>query len=179
MIPIAKQDHAVRCLLDVCNGHAYSMFEKAAAMQELCTRHDFTQNSLAKALKISQSAVGNKIRLLQFSHAEREQILALQLTERHARTILRADAAKRARLIQTVGKLRLTVQQTEEWIDKQTAFAAQSSQSAISADLLFTAEGFVEQTLRSAERLRNTGRRVSCLTESGKDWQRIIVTIYE
>ena len=45
-------------------------FEQARTMQTLCAECGYTQASLSKRLNVSQSYVGNKIRLLQYSAAE-------------------------------------------------------------------------------------------------------------
>ena len=55
------------------------MFTQALAMALLCRKHGYTQSGLAKELGVSQSTIGNKIRLLQFTPAQRQQILQYNL----------------------------------------------------------------------------------------------------
>lgn len=154
------------------------MFEQARIMQSLCTTNQFTQASLAKRLGVSQSYIGNKIRLLQFSAWEQSKISEFSLSERHARALLRAKAPQREKLIATVGNMHLTVAQTEELVEKyannETPPISQSPQH-----VSFNVEGYVSQTQTGAERLRALGYKTTYLTESGEGWIRITVTIVE
>ena len=170
----------VEMLLSDCCDQSKTMFERAEAMQILCSKYGYTQSKLAKRLGVSQSAVANKIRLLGFCDAEKAQITAYQLTERHARAILRAQPSKRARLISTVQRLNLTVQQTEELVDKfKESNTGDNADAIVEQPLIPNTKHFVDQTIKNAERLRNTGSRVSCLTESGNGWHRITITILD
>lgn len=66
-----------------------NMFETAAAMDKLCREHGLTQEEVAERLSVSQSYVANKMRLLRFDAPMREKLLSANLTERHARALLR------------------------------------------------------------------------------------------
>ncbi len=165
-------------LLSSLEQPAGNMFEQAAAMHTLCSQYRYTQASLAKRLGVSQSCVGNKIRLLQFSSAERMQIVEYGLTERHARIILRIQSPKRSKLITTVGNMHLTVQKTEELVEK---YSDMEKDVAIphQYSIPVNADSYIAQTQAGAERLRNVGYKTTCLTESGEGWCRITVTIVE
>lgn len=169
------QDYTEQALLKILQTAETDMFTQAQAMYALCARHGYTQNSLAKRIGVSQSCIGNKTRLLQFSASEREAILAHQLTERHARALLRAKSPKRERLIATAGSMHLTVQQTEELIEKY-GFSSEippETTSPASIDSFFT------HTQAAAERLCTLGYRTTCMVESGERWRRITITVLE
>ncbi len=156
-----------------------TIFEQAKAMQELCTQYNYSQSALASLLGVSQSCVGNKIRLLRFSTWEQAQILEYGLSERHARALLRIQSPKREKLIATVGKMHLTVHQTEELVEKYanpTQDAEEHNQSSLS---ITTAETFLQHMQISAEKLRTLGYKTTCMTESSDGWHRITVTILE
>ncbi len=156
-----------------------NIFEQAIAMQLLCKNFHYTQASLAKRLGISQSCVGNKIRLLQFSAHEQAQILEFGLTERHARVLLRAQPPKREKLIATVGNMHLTVQQTEELVEKYTVTNLPPAVQSGCMPAHVNADHFLLQTQNYADKLRSVGYKTTCLTESGEGWCRITVTIVE
>ena len=170
-------------LLQICQESSANMFDKASAMHALCSECGYTQSGLSKQLRISQSAVANKIRLLQYNMHERSLILCTNLTERHARALLRAAPMQRTNLIRTVAEMHLTVQQTEELIDKYKTNYNFIDKPADLTVLHITsshpAELFAKQILHSADQLRNTGQKVTCLSESGEGWQRITVTILD
>lgn len=153
------------------------IFDQARCMKELCMRYHYTQSSLARKLGVSQSCVGNKLRLLQFSAREQSQILNLGLTERHARALLRAKSPQREKLIATAGNMHLTVQQTEELVEKYTDHTEHTVSDCVGIDSTMNSDSYLTQVQRGAERLRALGYRTTCLTESGEGWTRISVTI--
>ncbi|MBQ2806252.1 MAG: hypothetical protein IJF08_04310 [Clostridia bacterium] len=156
-----------------------SIFEQATAMRHLCVRLNMTQSALAKRLGVSQSTVGNKIRLLQYSLGERELVLKHGLSERHARALLRICSPKREKMIETVGNMHLTVQQTEELVEKyhrETHHPA--SGERITRDPL-SADSFITSTQSGADQLRRIGYKVTCLTETGDHWRKISITVCE
>ena len=165
-------------LLEILQGDA-DMFAQASAMQALCKSHGFTQAALAQHLHISQSTVGNKIRLLAYSARERELILEYNLTERHARALLSILPPRRARLLETAGNMRLNVRQTEELAEKYRNYdsdkANYTSLSFDSADL--SVERVIAQTGASVDRLRACGTKIAYVIEQGNGWRRLTLTI--
>lgn len=155
------------------------MFDQARCMKHLCIHYHYTQSSLAKKLGVSQSCVGNKLRLLQFSAQEQSQIREFRLTERHARALLRAKPPQREKLIATAGNMHLTVQQTEELVEKYAESTQHIINNPAETDNAINSESYLSQVQRGAERLRALGYRTTCLTESGEGWTRISVTIVE
>ena len=154
------------------------IFEQGAAMQTLCQMYSYTQATLAKQLGVSQSFIGNKIRLLQFSTQEQELIRKYALTERHARVILRVTPSQRINVIAAVGNMHLTVHQTEEFVDQRMSEQNSDIKSEI-IDNSLSANVFLQRVQAGAERLRTVGYKTTCLTESGENWQRITVMIVE
>ncbi len=95
------------------------MFDQAAAFRVLLQEYNLTQGEIAERLDISQSAVANKLRLLGLSAEERREILQGNLSERHARAILRLKTHEdRTKTIRTIRENRLTVAATEELIEE-------------------------------------------------------------
>ena len=153
------------------------IFEQARVMQQLCLQRGYTQASLASALDVSQSYVGNKIRLLQFSANERSLILQNALTERHARALLRVPPPKREKMLHTVLQMHLNVHQTEELVEKYAHGVSPNVCDPI-ADAL-TVDHFIIQMQSGVDRLRALGYKTTTLTESGDAWTKITVTIVE
>lgn len=153
-----------------------NLFDQAELMYRLCTRYHLTQHELAKHLSISQSSVGNKIRLLQYTDQERHLILEHNLTERHARTLLRISPPKRTKLIETVGNVHLTVQQTEELIEKYQTNADNREYNP-SMDVM-SVDKFVASIQTGAATLQRRGSKVSCLTETSDKWIKISLTVF-
>lgn len=90
-------------------------FEQAEAMDRLMKTEKMTVAQVGAALSLSSSAVSNKLRLLSLSHTQRNLVLDLGLTERHARTLLRLpNEAHRNAVLRYAGEQGLTVRQTED-----------------------------------------------------------------
>lgn len=155
------------------------MFESAQLMKYLCEEYGLTQGALGKLLGISQSTVGNKIRLLLYSDHERAIIRNYGLTERHARTLLRVSLPQREKLLESAGKLHLSVQQTEDLVEKYKSEADFSSRDDFDAECTPSKDTFLFHVQQGAQRLRNLGFKVTCMVEKGEGWERISVSIRE
>lgn len=181
-------DHEQSLFNQLMDGDS-DMFTCAHAMHMLCEKYRYTQASLAKRIGVSQSTVGNKIRLLQFLQNERALIREFSLSERHARVLLRILPPRREKLIATAGNLHLTVQQTEDLVEKYAQDSQpfsinrfneqkESIQHYFSNEQL-NADTFLSRTQSASDHLRTLGYKTTCLTESGEGWHRITVTIVE
>jgi len=94
-----------------------NMFEQAAAFSHLSEKYNLTQEEIAAKMSLSQSAVANKIRLLKLSPDERRTILEANLTERHARALLRVpDASLRAECLSVIIDRNFNVSETDKYI---------------------------------------------------------------
>ena len=94
------------------------MFDEARAMSgtlELCK---LTQDELARQMGVSQSYIANKLRLLNLSERVKEKIRGGEVSERHARTILRlSDEGKQIEILDKVIDRGLTVRECEALVD--------------------------------------------------------------
>jgi len=96
-----------------------NIFEQAEAIQALIDTYNLTQEEIASRLSNSQSFVANKLRLLRFSPAEREIILKNNLTERHARALLRiSDPVLRDKTLGLIISEGLNVAATDELVER-------------------------------------------------------------
>ena len=95
-----------------------NMFDEARALDGMIKMCNMTQAEIAKKLGVSQSYVGNKLRLLKFSDGIQKLIIEGGLCERHARTILRLDDEDKMReVIEKVKARHLTVAECEAAVD--------------------------------------------------------------
>jgi ParB family chromosome partitioning protein len=94
------------------------MFEQAALFRHLSDTYALTQEEISRRAGISQSTVANKLRLLRMTDAERQKILSNDLSERHARALLRLRSpAERLCALETICKKKLSVAASEALIE--------------------------------------------------------------
>jgi len=71
--------------------------EEAKTYQKILELDEMTQEELAKTMGKSQSAVANKLRLLNLSEEVQDAILKEQISERHARALLNVPDSKKTK----------------------------------------------------------------------------------
>lgn len=99
-----------------------NMFEQARAFSKLITEFSMTQQEVAERLSSAQSSVANKLRLLKLSDAEQQYILDHDLTERHARALLKiGDESLRTAVLREIAERKLNVSTSEEYIERVLA----------------------------------------------------------
>ena len=94
-------------------------FEEANGFKRLIEQFGLTQEEAARKVGKTQSAVANKLRLLRLSQQNMELIRCNNLTERHARALLRLnDEDDRINVTNYIIEHELNVSRTEEYIDE-------------------------------------------------------------
>lgn len=92
-------------------------FEEAQAISQLMNHFGLTQEQIAKKLGKSQSALSNKLRLLRLPVDVRYFIERENLTERHARALLKLETEKQMwTTLKVITEKHLNVEQTEAYI---------------------------------------------------------------
>lgn len=94
-----------------------TMFDEARTIHGMIAMQGETQAETAKRLGVSQSYVANKLRLLNFTPEEQEEICEGELTERHARALLRLHGEKRRSAIRRTVERGYTVRECEALVD--------------------------------------------------------------
>ncbi len=112
-------DSAVLALVENIQRENLNYLEEAEAFSNLISEHGLTQEELADKLGKSQSTIANKIRILRLSPAVRQVLTEHNLTERHARALLRLPEEKqRLRAVKLIAERGFNVAKTEELVDK-------------------------------------------------------------
>ena len=93
--------------------------EEAKSYQAILDKGYMTQEELAKKMGLSQSAISNKLRLLTLDESVQNAVLKNQISERHARSLLKVkDKNMQKVLLDKIINERLTVRGLEEEIKK-------------------------------------------------------------
>ncbi len=95
-----------------------TFFDEARSIKAMLDVKNMTQARLAEVLGVSQSYIANKIRLLSFSKEAEERITSANLSERHARALLRLGS--NADILSAIDKVitgKMNVLRTETLVD--------------------------------------------------------------
>ncbi len=93
--------------------------EEAEGYEKLMNQFKLTQDAMAARVGKKQSTIANKLRLLKLSATVRAQLRTAELTERHARALLKLkDEAEQLDVLQVIVKNKYNVSQTEQYIAK-------------------------------------------------------------
>ena len=93
-------------------------FEQAQGLRDILGLWDCTQAEAAKRLGMAQPTLANKLRLLQLTGDQRQFVLDNNLTERHARAVLRLPENRRSEALINIAKRRLNARQTDLYIEQ-------------------------------------------------------------
>lgn len=92
-VEAAGEKGALLSLIENLQREDLNCFEEAEGIYRLITVYGLTQEEAAHKLGCAQPTVANRLRLLRLPAEERRQILEGELTERHARALLRIEDA--------------------------------------------------------------------------------------
>lgn len=116
---VGDKDAGLLALIENLQRRDLNCFEEATAIAGLLRRYGLSQEQAAQKLGKSQSAVANKLRLLRLPENVRQRILEENLTERHARALLRlSDAESQQRALEIMVQRQLNVAESEALVER-------------------------------------------------------------
>jgi len=121
----SAKESALLALIENLQREDLHFFEEAEGYASVIERFKLSQEELASRIGRSQSTVANKLRLLRLNQPVRDMLRRHELTERHARALLRLpDDADRLKAVTQAVARGLNVQQTEalvaQMLEKQS-----------------------------------------------------------
>ena len=139
------------------------MFDEARAMSGTLQLCHITQKELSERMGVSQSYVANKLRLLAFSPYVEKLITKYNISERHARALLRLESEEdRLEILEKVIARDLTVRECEALVDLRVdSYAPMAIEKAES---LTRVDVFLETLKKSIVTLRSLGVSISDTT---------------
>ena len=118
LMEVDEEKGALLAMIENLQRKDLEYLEEARGLALLMTRFGLKQEELAGKLGKSQSAVANKLRLLQHGPKVWGALRKYGLTERHARALLRIPTEEeRLKIITLIAEKDLTVAKTEAYID--------------------------------------------------------------
>ena len=143
--------------------------EEAKGIQRLLEQWTMSQEQVARLLGKSQSAIANKLRLLRHTPVVLASIREGDLTERHARALLKlSDDTMKLQVIQRIVTQQLSVARTEQYIEDLLAQPREKNHK-VNLGLFLTG---LDQSLA---RIRQSG--ISAISERRETDRQIVLTI--
>lgn len=119
VVDVGEDDSAILALIENLQREDLGYMEEAEGYRNLIKEHGLTQEELASKIGKSQSTIANKIRLLRLSPMVKKLLSDNNLTERHARALLKLeDEQLQLKVLQRVCERGLNVRKTEELVQK-------------------------------------------------------------
>ena len=137
-----------------------------AKMMEICL---MSQEQAARLLGKSQSAIANKLRILRHSPKILEAIRKAELTERHARALLKIPCEEeKLRAIEVIAGLGMSVARTEKYIEELLKGQTQHTPRV-------NLGAFLNNLNQSLQRIQLSG--ISAVSERRETEDEIVLTI--
>lgn len=119
IVDIGEDDSAILALIENLQREDLGYMEEAEGYRNLIKEHGLTQEDLAQKIGKSQSTIANKIRLLRLSPMVKKILSDNNLTERHARALLKIEEEQiQLKVLQKVCERGLNVRKTEELVQR-------------------------------------------------------------
>jgi len=143
--------------------------EEAMGIRRLLQQHSMSQEQAARLLGKSQSAIANKLRILRHSDAILVALREAELTERHARALLKLRTEEEIlSAICHISKQGLNVSRTEAYIE---SLLAQKAQKTVKANV----GSFLNTLTQNLQKIQLSG--IAAVSERRETESQIVLTI--
>ncbi len=175
LLETEDENSALLALVENLQREDLHYLEEAEAIARLIREYDLSQEEAARKLGRSQSAVANKLRLLRLSPACTALLREAELSERHARALLRLeDEELRLAALRQIAKKQLNVAQSEQYIE-QLLRELQTTPPRRRAYIIKDVRLFLNSLDRGLKLIREAGIRADCRREDTEE--AILLTI--
>lgn len=176
LVRVSDRDSALLALVENLQRCDLHYMEEAAAIARLISTFHMSQEEAAKRLGRSQSAVANKLRLLRLSPNCVELLHKYNLTERHARTLLRLEGESlQLTALRHIGEKGLNVAASEEYIEELLKKRQQEPPAKRSVYIIKDVRLFLNSVTRGMETIRRAGVDAKCDKQESEE--EITITI--
>lgn len=118
IVEAGEKESSLMAIVENLQRKDLDFFEEALSLRCLIEKYGLTQQQTAEKIGKTQSAVANKLRLLRLSPEVAKLIRERNLSERHARTLLRLSEEQQYSAAEMMALENMSVQQAEEYVDK-------------------------------------------------------------
>ena len=163
------QESGMAALVENLQRQDLDFIEEARGVAYLMDRFSMSQEQAARVLGKSQSGIANKLRLLRHSPPVLEALREGELTERHARALLRlSEETTKLQAIAVIVKQQMSVARAEQYI-QELLTPAEEKKSAVNVD------SFLKNISRTLTQIQLSG--VRAISERRETDSQIVLTI--
>lgn len=164
-----EKESGLAAMIENLQRQDLDFIEEAAGIARLMDRWSMSQEQAARLIGKSQSAVANKLRILRHSQPVLDALREAELTERHARALLKLPTeAEKLSAIAFIARQNFSVARTEQYIE--TLLAGHKEQNN-RVDL----SSFLSRLDQTLQRIQLSG--VPAVSERRETDRQIVVTI--
>jgi ParB family chromosome partitioning protein len=155
---LTDEQTATISLIENLQREGLTAIEEANAFQQLILLQNITQESLAMQLGKSQSSIANKLRLLNVSDEVKQALYNRQISERHARSLLKVEEQLQLKLLDEIIRKDLSVKQLDTRIKflQEEQKIKQGTRKSFTKDVRLA----INTVRQSVEMIKNNGLHV-------------------
>ena len=158
LVRVTDEDSAVLALIENLQRCDLHYLEEAQAIAKLIAQYGLSQEEAARRLGRSQSAVANKLRLLRLSNKCTDLLRQYNLTERHARAVLRLEGEERQlAALHKMGEEQMNVAAAEAYVEELLSQVQRQSPSRRPIYVIKDVRLFLNSLRRGMDTIRRAG----------------------
>ncbi len=166
---MSDQESGMTALVENLQRQDLDFIEEARGISLLMSSWSMSQEQAARVLGKSQSAIANKLRLLQHSAPVLDALRQGELTERHGRALLKLPTeTEKLQVIDHIVRKGLSVARTEQYIDDLLQNRGQKQPRA-------DVDHFIKSVTQTLSRIQKSG--ISAISERRETESQIVLTI--
>ena len=164
-----QQESSMAAMVENLQRQDLDYIEEARGIARLMHRWGISQEQAAGILGRSQSSIANKLRLLKHSDAVLDALRQGDLTERHARALLRLSSEKqKLEAIETILRMKMNVSRAEQYIQSLLEPGTPKTPKP-------NVSAFLRNLTQSLSKIQNSG--IPAVSERRETENEIVVTI--
>ena len=169
VMQMTETESAMTALVENLQRQDLDYIEEARGIARLMDRCHLNQEQVAGILGRSQSSIANKLRLLKHSETVLEALRQGELTERHARALLRLPSeSKKLEAIEAIVRMNMNVSRAEQYIQSLLEHGAPKPHKP-------NVTAFIRHLTQSLSKIQNSG--IPAVSERRETENEIVVTI--
>ncbi len=176
MTPTEEQA-AQMALVENVQRENLSAIEEAKSYVQIMRQSGMTQEQVAKRIGKSQSAVANKIRLLNLPEEIQQSVIEGKISERHARALLSAPEDKQKEVFRTIVDKGMNVRESEEYIEKVNGPKKTVRRRQKTKGFTRNIQIAINSVIQCAKMIEKMGIKTKVETEDRDDEVRMIIRI--